>query len=159
MTLDELTHPASGPATTDWPSWRAERPAAAPLAPEPPAPASGRVGLVRRARAFVGRAGTGLVAAAVSSLCCIPAALAFALGLGGSAALVGLTQYRPLFFATGVLGALAATWWGLRRSQRCCSPAEDRRNRLLIPALTLGTFAASYLFINYALLPWLYTLG
>lgn len=126
---------------------------------EPVARDAGAAGLVGRVGALANRTGTGLAAAAVSSLCCMPAALAFALGLGGSATLVGLTQYRPFFFATGVVGALAATWWGLRRSRRCCSPGEHRRNRLLVPALTLGTFGASYLLINYALLPWLYTLG
>lgn len=179
MTID-LTRPGSGPRAVDQPTGPADGAEGAPspggpvaigqlpprverAAGAPPAGLravdAGAVALVPRVQASVGRLGTGLVAAVVSSLCCIPAALAFALGLGGSAALVGLTQYRPIFFATGVLGALVATWWGLRRSRRCCSPAEQRRNQLLIPALTLGTFGVSYLFINYTLLPWLYTLG
>lgn len=115
--------------------------------------------VVQRGVALGGQSSSGLLAATVSSLCCLPIALAFALGLGGSAALVGLTRYRPIFVIAGLGVALVATAWSLHRSARCCSASERRRNRLLIPALTLGTFGASYVVINYVLLPWLYTLG
>ncbi len=100
-----------------------------------------------------------MLAGVISSLCCVPAALAFGLGLGGSSALVGLTQYRPFFVAAGVAFALLTVVWSLRRSRRCCSPARFRRDLVLIPAIVLGTFGASYLLINYVVLPWLYAVG
>lgn len=114
---------------------------------------------MRPERPRPGVAGVGLLGGAVSSLCCLPAAVAFALGLGGSSFLVGLARYRPYFVVVGLALALVATWWSLRGSQRCCTAATHRRNQFLIPALTLGTFVVSYVLINQVLLPWLYSRG
>lgn len=110
-------------------------------------------------RPRAGIASTGLLGGLVSSLCCLPAAVAVALGLGGSSFLVGLARYRTFFVVAGLALALAATWWSLRRSQRCCPAAAHRRNQFLIPALTLGSFVISYVLINQVLLPWLYSRG
>lgn len=107
----------------------------------------------------VATAGRALLAGLISSLCCVPAALAFGVGLGGSSTLVGLTRYRPFFVAAGVAFALLTVVWTLRRSRRCCSPARFRRDRVLIPAIVLGAFGASYVLINYVVLPWLYAVG
>jgi len=106
-----------------------------------------------------GMLGTGLIAGLVSSLCCLPAAVAFALGVSGASFFVGLGLYRPYFVGAGVGLAALAIWWSLRRSRRCCSPAGSRRNQILIPGLTLAAFLISYALINLVLLPWLYSLG
>lgn len=119
------------------------------------APAA-RMSPSERRRGIGGAGLTGLMAALVSSLCCLPAAAAFALGLGGSAFLTGLGLYRPYFVVAGVGLAAVAIWWSLRRSRRCCSPEAYRRNRILVPAVTLVTLATSYALINLVLLPRLY---
>lgn len=103
-----------------------------------------------------GMLGSGILAGLVTSLCCLPAAVAFALGLSGSSVIVGLGLYRPYFTVAGVALAVVAIWWSLRRSRRCCSAAAYRRNQFIIPVVTMGTFLASYALIRLVLLPWLY---
>lgn len=110
-----------------------------------------------RARAVLGSAGRGLGAAAVASLCCAPPAVAFALGLGGSAFLVGLAQYKLYFALAGLIVMLPAVWRLLRPGGRCA--ALSRRARLSRLALVLAASGGGYLAIVYLLLPWLYTLG
>lgn len=138
----------------------AERPEGGRLAHEPSrgpgtAPATTTDADDRR-QGFASAGLTGLTAALVSSLCCLPAAAAFALGLGGSAFLTGLGLYRPYFVVAGIGLAAVAIWWSLRRSRRCCSPEAYRRHRILVPAVTLATLATSYALINLVLLPRLY---
>ncbi len=106
-----------------------------------------------------GMLGPGLIAGFVSTLCCLPAAVAFALGVSGASFFVGLGLYRPYFVGAGFGLAAVAVWWSLRRSRRCCNAAAYRRNRILIPVLTLAAFLTSYVLINWVLLPWLYSLG
>jgi hypothetical protein len=112
---------------------------------------------ITRARAALASSGWGLGGALVASLCCAPAAVAFALGLGGSAILVGLAQYKLYFALIGLIVVLAAGWRLLRPIGRCS--AHERRVRLSRLALVLTAFGGSYLAISYLLLPWLYTLG
>lgn len=106
---------------------------------------------------FQGSSGAGLLAGLTSTLCCVPAAVAFALGVGGSSFLVGLGLYRPYFLVLGLLIAIVAIGWNLRRSERSCSVQQHQRNQILIPTITLGTFVLSYIAINQLLLPWLYS--
>lgn len=110
-----------------------------------------------RARAVVGSAGRGLGAAAVASLCCAPPAVAFALGLGGSAFLVGLAQYKLYFALAGLIVMLPAVWRLLRPGGRCA--ALSRRARLSRLALLLAASGGGYLAIMYLLLSRLYTIG
>lgn len=99
----------------------------------------------------------GLGAAAVASLCCAPPAVAFALGLGGSAFLIGLAQYKLYFALVGLIVMLALSWRSLRISGYCT--ARERRTRFLRLALMLGAFGGGYWAISYLLLPQLYTIG
>ena len=110
-----------------------------------------------RARTALAAGIWGLGSALVASLCCAPPAVAFALGLGGSAFLVGLGRYQP-YFVLGGLAIIALVGWRLLRfSDRC--GRTDRRARLSRLALLLTVFGTGYVTINYLLLPWLYTLG
>ncbi len=99
--------------------------------------------------------GTSVLGAVLSSFCCLTPMLALALGLGGASFATGLQAYRWYFIVIGMVIAALATWWNLRRSRACCSPQEYRRNRVLWPLLTVGSFAASYGFINLILAPWI----
>jgi hypothetical protein len=109
-----------------------------------------------QARAALGSGGWGVGGALVASLCCIPAAVAFALGLGGSAFLVGLAQYK-LFFALVGLAVMTSAGWRLMRSGGRCA-ALSRRARFIRLTLLLAVFGSSYWVIGYLLLPWLYTI-
>ena len=110
-----------------------------------------------RSRSASASGGWGIGGALVASLCCAPPAIAFALGLGGSAILVGLAQYK-LYFALIGLAVVSGAGWKLLRPIGSCS-TEERQVRLTRVALMIGVFAGGYLAINYLLLPWLYTLG
>lgn len=110
-----------------------------------------------RTRTALGSGGRGLSGAVVASLCCAPPAVAFALGLGGSAFLVGLAQYRPYFALVGLAMMVPAAWRLIRPGGRCA--ALPRRTRLLRLALMLAAFGGGYWAISYLLLPWLYTIG
>jgi hypothetical protein len=112
---------------------------------------------IRRTKSAFTSGGWGIGGALIASLCCAPPAVAFALGLGGSAVLVGLAQYK-LYFALIGLTVVGAAGWKLLRPIGSCS-AEKRRVRLRRIALMMGVFVGGYLAINYLLLPWLYTLG
>jgi len=83
--------------------------------------------------------------------------VAFALGLGGSAFLIGLGRYELYFVLVG-LAIIALVGWRLLRPGVRCGRAE-RRARLSRLALVVAVFGTGYVAINYLLLPWLYTLG
>lgn len=117
---------------------------------------AGRRGRAARARVILASNGRGLGGAAVASLCCAPPAVAFVLGLGGSAFLVGLAQYKLYFFLAG-LAVMVPAFWRLLRPGRCST--LSRRGRLGRLALMLGAFGGGYLLIGYLLLPRLYTFG
>ncbi|MDP9409205.1 MAG: hypothetical protein M3R38_05500 [Actinomycetota bacterium] len=110
-----------------------------------------------RARDIVASSKWGLGGALLANLCCAPAAISIALGLGGSAFLVGLAQYK-LYFALMGLAAMGPAGWRLLRPIGSCS-ARERRGRLSRFAFVIVAFVGGYLAISYLLLPWLYTLG
>lgn len=114
-------------------------------------------GLISRVRATLGSGGWGLGGAALASLCCAPPAVAFALGLGGSAFLVGLAQYQPYFALVGLAVMVPAGWRLLWPGGRCSTPSLQACLARL--ALMLTVFGGGYWVIGYVLLPRLYTLG
>lgn len=110
-----------------------------------------------RARGTLGSGGWGLGGAALVSLCCAPTAIAFALGLGGSAFLVGLARYEIYFVLAG-LAVVAVVGWRMLRpggGDGCCV-VPPLRIRIYRFALMVAVFGGSYLAINYLLLPWLF---
>ncbi len=72
----------------------------------------------KRETAAFGSGAWGLGGALLASLCCAPPAVAFAMGLGGSAFLVGLAQYRPFFVLAG-LAVMVPVGGG------CLNPSDD----------------------------------
>lgn len=111
----------------------------------------------RRVTTASGSGAWGLGAALIASLCCAPPAVAFVLGLGGSAFLVGLAQYKPFFALAGLAVMVPVGWRLLKPVGRC--GARERRARITRLTLLLAVFVGGYLVINYLLLPWLYALG
>lgn len=118
---------------------------------------TGPGGWFGRTRGTFGSGGWGIGGAVLASVCCAPPAIAFALGLGGSAFLVGLSQYRLYFVLIGLV-LVAAAGWRILRPGGCCA-ALPLRARLSRFALVLAVFGGGYAAINYLLLPWLYTVG
>jgi hypothetical protein len=111
----------------------------------------------KRVTAAFGSGAWGLGAALIASLCCAPPAVAFVLGLGGSAFLVGLAQYKP-FFALAGLAVMVPIGWRLIKPVGRCG-VRERRARIARLTLLLAAFVGGYLAINYLLLPWLYAHG
>ena len=113
-----------------------------------------------RARNTLGSGGWGFGGAALMSLCCAPTAIAFALGLGGSAFLVGLARYELYFVLAGLAVVAVAGWRMLRPGgdDGCCV-VPPLRTRIYRFALMVAVFGGSYLAINYLLLPRLFGVG
>jgi hypothetical protein len=80
----------------------------------------------------------------VSSLCCLPPALALALGLGvgGTTFLATLGAHEGEILLLGLGLSLAASWWILRRQAKTC---RIDRNPLPFLLRAAGAFAAAYL--------------
>lgn len=93
-----------------------------------------------------------------ASLCCVPAAVAFALGLGGSAFLVGLGLYKLPFMGLGiVITGLAA--WALTRCRDSACQGFGQSSLTKAVVLVVAGFALAYLGLVYGLVPLLYQAG
>ncbi|MBI4297695.1 MAG: hypothetical protein HY676_04110 [Chloroflexi bacterium] len=99
----------------------------------------------------------GLMGAVLASLCCIPGAVAIAVGasVGTAASLFRLQDFQILFQLAGVATALGWSWWLIRRSRKRCTIEEHQRNRSSVPMFALSGFAALFLFLNVVVIPWL----
>lgn len=104
-----------------------------------------------------GPLGAGAFGALTAGLCCLPAALAFALGVGGSAFLVGLGLYKLPFMALGLAVTTLVSVVVTRRSSTCA--VDGRRTSVRAIALALLGFAVTYLALTYAVVPLLYQFG
>ena len=67
----------------------------------------------------------GLVAAGVSSLCCLLPLLVILLGLGSGAFMMTTMQYRTIFIPAGILG-VGLGWFLYRRERKRCTSLECR---------------------------------
>jgi len=105
------------------------------------------------ATAAAGGLGSGVVGGLLASLCCLPPALALALGFGGSAFFVSLGAYQTEFRAGGLVITGLATWWALRRRARACGV---HRNPVPFLVLSLASFLAASLALTYVVTPFLY---
>ncbi len=63
----------------------------------------------------------GVVAAGVSSLCCLLPLLVILLGLGSGAFMMTTMRYRTIFIPAGVIGVGLGWWLYLRERRRCTS--------------------------------------
>ena len=85
-------------------------------------------------------------------VCCIGPLLPVLLGLGGATALFGLDQYQPWFIALGLLILAAASWFAVRRQNRCCAVKSKGRSIKTV-ALIFGIGIGAYLMLQYAVVP------
>ncbi|MGH2601565.1 MAG: hypothetical protein ACRDJ9_19545, partial [Dehalococcoidia bacterium] len=88
----------------------------------------------------------------LASLCCVGPLVAILLGVGGAASMLGLLRYKIEFIAVGLVVTLVGIALALRRSKTSCSVKAYRRNRILIPAVSLLTFAVLVVGSNVLLL-------
>lgn len=96
---------------------------------------------------------SGLLGGLLASLCCLPPALALAMGLGGSTFLISLGAHQTEFRLAGLgLTGLVALWV-LKRQAKAC---RVDRNPLPFLVLAVGTFVGSYLILTYVVTPFLY---
>ncbi|MBI2954141.1 MAG: hypothetical protein HYY30_07495 [Chloroflexi bacterium] len=95
----------------------------------------------------------GITGSVIASFCCLPTALAIALGLSLSTAatLSQLLAYQRAFQVAGLVFAGLATWWMLRRSRSTCSPSERQLER--VPLFVFGAFAVGFLILNVFVIP------
>lgn len=91
----------------------------------------------------------GLGGGIIASLCCLGPLVAVALGLGSASFLLGLTAYRPYFLAASVLFMGTGVFLMLRRSRRCCTVQQHRRNLWRYPTLAAVTFAVAFVLLQY----------
>lgn len=96
---------------------------------------------------------SGLVGGLLASLCCLPPALALALGLGGSTFLISLGARQTEFQLAGLVVTGLVAWWILKRRAKAC---RVDRNPLPFLLLAVGSFAAAYLALAYLVTPFLY---
>ncbi len=99
-------------------------------------------------RGFLWSLGGGLLA----SLCCVGPLVAVLIAGGGAAGAVGLVRFKFEFIAVGLVVTLIGIGLSLRRNKACCSIKTYRRNRILIPAVSLLTFAVLVVGSNALLL-------
>ncbi len=99
-------------------------------------------------RGFLWSLGGGVLA----SLCCVGPLVAVLVAGGGAAGAVGLVRFKFEFIAVGLVVTLIGIGLSLRRNKACCSIATYRRNRILIPAVSLLTFAVLVVGSNALLL-------
>jgi hypothetical protein len=105
----------------------------------------------RRARAGHGFL-WGLGGAAFASLCCVGPLVAILVAGGTAAGAVGLVRFKLEFIAVGFAVTLLGIGLSLRKSKASCTVEAYRRNRVLIPAVSLLVFALVVVASNLLLL-------
>ncbi|MGH2532625.1 MAG: hypothetical protein ACRDJW_09995 [Thermomicrobiales bacterium] len=94
----------------------------------------------------------GLVGAVLASVCCVGPLVAILVGVGGAAGAVGLVRFKWEFIAVGLVVTLVGVAISLRRSKARCSVNAYRRNRILIPIVSMATFLLLVVGSNVVLL-------
>ena len=94
----------------------------------------------------------GILGALAAVVCCVGPLVPILLGLGGATALFGLDQYKPWFITIGLLILAAASWFAVRRQNRCCAVKSTARSIKTV-ALIFGTGIGAYLVLQYAVVP------
>jgi hypothetical protein len=82
-----------------------------------------------------------LAGAALASLCCVGPLVAVLVAGGAAAGAVGLVRFKVEFIAAGFILTLIGIAYTLRKSKAGCSIEDDRRGRILVPVISLLTFA------------------
>lgn len=90
--------------------------------------------------------------AALASLCCVGPLVAILVAGGSAAGAVGLVRFKLEFISVGLVVTLIGIGLSLRQSKACCSIKTYRRNRILIPAVSLVMFGLIVVGSNVILL-------
>lgn len=103
----------------------------------------------------------GVAGGLLGTLCCLLPAVAISIGLTGGLAttLVSLGRFRIYGIIAGLIIIAIASWFSLRRSRSCCTDAEYKRRRIIIPLTMLISFGAVYALVMYVINPTLYRIG
>jgi hypothetical protein len=87
----------------------------------------------------------GLLGGAIGAVCCVGPAVGVAVGASSGSFLIGLSRYRPVTFALGVLFAAGAVWLQLRKRERsCATPGSFRALRGRWIDMALVVFVITY---------------
>lgn len=94
----------------------------------------------------------GLGAGLMGVLCCVGPLIPILLGFGGASILFGLDAYRPWFIGGGVVIMTFASFYAVRRRNRCCSVKSHWKNAQLV-FIIFGTGIATYAGMFYGVVP------
>jgi copper chaperone CopZ len=94
----------------------------------------------------------GIIGALFAALCCIGPLVPILLGLGGATALFGLDRYKPWFIGLGLLILALASWFAVRKQNRCCAVKSMARNVKTV-ATIFCTGIGAYLLLQFAVVP------
>ena len=94
----------------------------------------------------------GLLGAFAAMLCCVGPLVPILLGLGGASALFGLDRYKPWFIGLGLLILALASWFTVRKQNRCCAVRSAARNVETV-ATIFGIGIGAYLLLQFAVVP------
>ncbi len=87
-------------------------------------------------------------------LCCLGPIIPVLIGVGGTAAFLGMDAYKPVFITIGLLILAGASWLAIRKRNRCCK-INNRLKDIQLIGLIFGTGFVFYAIMQYALLPFL----
>jgi copper chaperone CopZ len=94
----------------------------------------------------------GILGAFAATLCCVGPLVPILLGLGGATALFGLDRYKPWFIGLGLLILALASWFAVRKQNRCCAVKSTARNVKTV-ATIFGIGIGAYLLLQFAVVP------
>lgn len=94
----------------------------------------------------------GIIGALFAALCCIGPLVPILLGLGGATALFGLDRYKPWFIGLGLLILSLASWFAVRKQNRCCAVKSMARNVKTVSTI-FCTGIGAYLLLQFAVVP------
>lgn len=94
----------------------------------------------------------GVGAGLIAVLCCVGPLIPILIGVGGATALFGLDQYKPVFIGTGLLLLAVASWYVVRKRNRCCA-TRNRIKDVQVVFLIFGVGIGSYLALQYGVVP------
>lgn len=94
----------------------------------------------------------GILGAFAAILCCVGPLVPILLGLGGATALFGLDRYKPWFIGLGLLILALASWFVIRKQNRCCAIKSAARNVKTV-ATIFGIGIGAYLLLQFVVVP------
>lgn len=94
----------------------------------------------------------GILGAFAAMLCCVGPLVPILLGLGSATALFGLDRYKPWFIGLGLLILALASWFTVRKQNRCCAVRSAARNVKTVTTI-FGIGIGAYLLLQFAVVP------